>query len=86
MDFWTYGVDIATMATGLSALTAASVGTWGRWCGFLRYRSEKKERVWNAGYIMMEAIQSWSSRLADDDGPTAGCRCPGERLFSSAGA
>ena len=70
MDSWTYGVDIATMATGLSALTAASVWTAGRWSAWRGHVAEKKQDlVWNTGYIMMGLVQSWDVRLADDDAP-----------------
>ena len=67
MDFWTYGVDIATMATGLSALTAATVWTAGRWRVWRDRVAEKKIRVWNTGYIMMGLVPSWDVRLAEDD-------------------
>jgi len=69
MDFWAYGVDIATMATGLSALTAASVWTTGRWRAWRDHVAEERRHVWNTGYIMMGLVQSWDVRLADDDAP-----------------
>jgi hypothetical protein len=69
IDFWTYGVDIATMVTGLSALTAASVWTGGRWRAWRVHVAEEKRRVWNTGFIMMGVVQSWDVRLADDDTP-----------------
>ena len=69
MDFWAYGVDIATMATGLSALTAASVWTAGRWREWRNHVAEEKQHVWNTGYIMMGLVQNWYVRLASDDTP-----------------
>lgn len=69
VDFWTYGVDIATMATGLSAVTAASVWTHGRWRAWRNHVAERKHHIWNTGYIMNGLIQSWAVRLADDDAP-----------------
>jgi hypothetical protein len=69
MNFWTYGVDIATMATGLSAFTAASIWTWGRWSAWRDHVAEKKLHVWNTGYLMMGLVQSWDVRLAADDTP-----------------
>ncbi len=62
MDFWTYGVDIATMATGLSAVTAASVWVTGRVNAFRKHRAEQRDRVWNIGYTMMGVVPSWNVR------------------------
>jgi hypothetical protein len=69
MNGWDYGADIATMATGLSALTAAGVWTAGRWRAWRNQAAEKKHHVWNTGYIMNGLIQSWFVRLAADDAP-----------------
>jgi hypothetical protein len=69
MDGWTYATDVATIATGLSALTAASVWTAGRWRAWRKYLAEKREHVWNTGYIIGGLRQFWFVRLAEDDAP-----------------
>jgi hypothetical protein len=69
MDGWTYATDVATIATGLSALTAASVWTTGRWRAWRAHVAERKAHVWNTGYSMGGLRQFWFVRLADDDAP-----------------
>jgi hypothetical protein len=67
MGVWTYGVDIATMLTGLSAVTAASVWTTDRVRAWRQHAGLKKARIWNVGYIPMDRFQFWFVKLADDD-------------------
>jgi hypothetical protein len=71
MDALTAGADIATIATGLSAVTAAYVWIMGR----VRDRRQQKaaiaERNWH-GYITPGGINGWDVRLAEHpDGPTS---------------
>jgi hypothetical protein len=68
-SFWTYGPDVATMLTGLSALTAASIFASQRWRAWRARVNERKLHVWGTGYIMGGLRQSWFVRLADDDAP-----------------
>jgi hypothetical protein len=71
MDRMTSGAEIATMATGLSAVTAAATWTAGRWRAWRRERAADAERNWH-GYIPVGGIDGWDVRLAEDpEGPTA---------------
>ena len=66
MDVLTTGADIGTMVTGISALTAAITWTAGRW----RERQERlaaiRLRNWH-GFVMLEGVDTWYVRLAEDD-------------------
>jgi hypothetical protein len=69
---WTAtGADIATMATGASALTAAFVWVRGQWQQQTARRAAIRNRNWHA-YVMPEGINDWFVRLAEEpDSPTA---------------
>src|SRR5690349_7815462 len=71
MDGLTTGADIATMATGLSAVTAAYVWTMGRFREWRQQKAAVTERNWR-GYINPHGINVWDVRLAEEpDGPTS---------------
>jgi hypothetical protein len=70
MDWMTGGADVATMATGVSAVTAAATWTAGRWRAWRREKAAIAERNWH-GYIPVNGIDGWDVRLAEDpDSPT----------------
>jgi hypothetical protein len=70
MDWMTGGADVATMATGLAAVTAAATWTAGRWRAWRREKAATAERNWH-GYIPVNGIDGWDVRLAEDpESPT----------------
>lgn len=70
MDALTTGADIATMATGLSAVTAAYVWIMGRVRDWRQQKAAVAERNWR-GYINPGGINGWDVRLVEDpDTPT----------------
>lgn len=71
MNWITGGADIATMATGLSAVTAAATWIAGRWRGWRQEKALTAHRNWH-GYIPSGTIASWHVRLAEEpDTPSA---------------
>jgi len=71
MDALTAGADIATIATGLSAVTAAYVWIMGRARDRRQQKAAIAERNWR-GYINPGGINGWDVRLAEDpDVPTS---------------
>ena len=71
MDVWTAGADVGTMATGLSAVTAAYVWTRSQMRNWRQQKAATRSRNWH-GYIMVEGINDWYVRLAEDPkSPTA---------------
>ena len=67
MDALTAGADIATMATGLAAVTAAYVWIMGRIRDRREHKAAVAERNWR-GYINPGGINGWDVRLAEDPG------------------
>src|SRR6266536_613303 len=65
MNWMTGGADVATMATGVSAVTAAATWTAGRWRAWRREKAAIAERNWH-GYIPVNGIDGWDVRLAED--------------------
>jgi hypothetical protein len=65
MDGWTIGSDIATMLTGLSAVTAAATWLTVRYRAGQTERNLTRARNWN-GFIMTNGISDWYVRLVDD--------------------
>lgn len=65
MDGWTIGADVAAMITSLSVLTATITWVIGRWCAWRQEQAQTSQRNWH-GYIMLEAVDTWYVRLADD--------------------
>jgi hypothetical protein len=65
MDWMTTGADIATMATGLSAVTAAATWLAGRWRAWQREKAAEGDRNWH-GYILTNGISDWRVRLVED--------------------
>jgi hypothetical protein len=65
MDGWTIGTDIATMLTGLSAVTAAATWLTSRYRGWRVEKNRTRARNWN-GFIMTNGINDWYVRLVDD--------------------
>jgi hypothetical protein len=61
----TTGADYATMATGLSALTAAAVWIRRQWRERQERRAQTKNRNWSA-YIEPNGISDWFVRVAED--------------------
>ena len=59
------GADYATMAAGLSALTAAFVWVQGQWREQRERQAETKVRNWS-GYIEPHGISDWFVRVVDD--------------------
>ena len=71
MDALTDGSAIATIATGVSAVTAAYVWTRGQVRSWRQEKTATKLRNWH-GYIATNNIDTWLVRLADDpENPTA---------------
>jgi hypothetical protein len=71
MDALTAGADIATIATGLSAVTAAYVWIMGPARDRRQQKAAIAERNWR-GYINPGGINGWDVRLAEDpDVPTS---------------
>ncbi|MEY9861540.1 hypothetical protein ABH935_007181 [Catenulispora sp. GAS73] len=71
MSWLTDGSDIGTMATGLSAVTAAIVWTKGQVRGWKQERAQKQRRNWH-GYIELGMVDTWGVRLLEEpDEPTA---------------
>lgn len=71
MDALTTGADVATMATGLAAVTAAVAWVRRQWDGWQADRRERQRRNWH-GYIDVGGIDTWYVRLAEPpkpDGP-----------------
>jgi hypothetical protein len=64
MDTLTAGADIATMATGLAAGTAATAWVRSQWDGWQADRRERKRRNWH-GYIDVGGLNTWYVRLAE---------------------
>jgi hypothetical protein len=64
MDGWTIGADIATILTGLSVLTATIVWVRKQWGEFRTQQVERRYRNWH-GFIMLEAVDTWYVRLAE---------------------
>jgi hypothetical protein len=65
VDVWTAGADVGTMLTGLSVLTATIVWVRKQWSGWQQERAQTSHRNWH-GYIMLEGVDDWYVRLADD--------------------
>jgi len=59
------GSDIGTIATGLSAVTAAFVWTKGQVRGWKQERAAKARRNWH-GYIELGMIDTWKVRLVEE--------------------
>ncbi|ACU76141.1 hypothetical protein Caci_7312 [Catenulispora acidiphila DSM 44928] len=71
MSWLTDGSDVATMATGLSAVTAAFVWTNAQLRGWKQERAAMRRRNWH-GYIELGMIDTWGVRLVEQpDEPTA---------------
>lgn len=71
MDALTIGADAATMATGLSVLTATAVWTRRQYSEWRDSRRERKRRSWQ-DFINPHGISTWDVRLVvDPDEPTA---------------
>jgi hypothetical protein len=71
MDGWTIGSDVATMLTGLSAVTAAATWLISRYRSWRQERDRTRARNWH-GFIMTNGISDWYVRLVDDPNtPTA---------------
>jgi hypothetical protein len=71
MDFMTAGADVATMLTGLSAVTAAYVWTRTQWLGWRQQKVAQGRRTWH-GYIALEGVDTWYVRPVPDAAPLAG--------------
>ena len=67
MDGLSAGADIATMLTGLSAMTAAYVFVRGQLDGLRAQRAYRQRRCWH-GYIDVGGIDTWHVRLAEPPG------------------
>lgn len=65
MDGWTIGTDIATMLTGLSAVTAAATWLISRYRAWKAEKDRTRARNWH-GFIMTNGIDDWYVRLIDD--------------------
>lgn len=65
MDGWTIGSDVATMLTGLSAVTAAATWLVSRYRAWRQERDETRARNWH-GFILTNGIDDWYVRLIDD--------------------
>jgi hypothetical protein len=65
MDGWTIGSDVATMLTGLSAVTAAATWLISRYRSWRQERDRTRARNWH-GFIMANGINDWYVRLIDD--------------------
>lgn len=65
MTWLAVGSDVGTMATGLSALTAAVVWTRARYREYREAKGARAARNWN-GYIITEGIDTWYVRLVED--------------------
>jgi hypothetical protein len=71
MDSFAIGADIATMATGLSVLTAAIVWTRRQYREWRERKVERERRGWQ-DYINPHSVNSWDVRLVvDPKEPTA---------------
>lgn len=71
MDALTIGADAATMATGLSVVTATVLWTRRQYREWRDGRRERKRRGWQ-DYINPHGISTWDVRLVvDPDEPTA---------------
>lgn len=65
------GASLATMLTGVSAVTAAWVWIRKQWSEMKAQRAATQRRNWH-GYIEITSINSWYVRLAEEpDEPTA---------------
>jgi len=64
MDALTIGADVATMATGLGAVTAAAAWVRRQWDGLQSDRHERQRRNWH-GYIDAGGINTMPVRLAE---------------------
>jgi hypothetical protein len=71
VDPLTIGADVATMAGGLSVVTATSVWTLKQWREYRQRRAAAQERNWH-GYINPGTINEWDVRLAEDPGEATG--------------
>ncbi|SRR5579875_120179 len=65
MDGWTIGSDVATMLTGLSAVTAAATWLTSRYRAWQQEKAQIRARNWH-GFIMTTGISDWYVRLIDD--------------------
>ncbi len=74
MDGWTIAADIATMLTGLSVLTATIVWVRKQYGEWRQRQAQTSLRNWH-GYNMLEAVDTWYVRLAEDPGllPAGSC-------------
>ena len=71
MDWLTIGSDIGTMATGLSAVTAAYVWTRNQVRGWRQEKAEKQIKNWH-GFIPLGQVDTWRVRLVEEPkSPTA---------------
>ena len=69
MDALTIGADVATMATGLGAVTAAAAWVRRQWDGLQSDRHERQRRNWH-GYIDAGGINTMpvrARRAAEDE-------------------
>lgn len=64
MDALTSGADVATMATGLAAVIAATAWVRRQWDGWQADRRERMRRNWH-GYIDVGGLNIWNVRLAE---------------------
>lgn len=65
VDGWTIGADVATMLTGLSAVTAAATWLISRYRAWKAERDRTLARNWH-GFIMTNGINDWYVRLIDE--------------------
>jgi hypothetical protein len=71
MDGWTIGADVGAMLTGLSVLTATIVWTRTQVRDWRVQRAAKSLRNWH-GFIMVEGVDTWYVRLAEDPAAPTG--------------
>lgn len=71
MDWLTTGADVATMATGLSVVTATIVWVQNQARRWKQERAATRLKNWH-GFIAMGQIDTWYVRVAEaPDGPTS---------------
>jgi hypothetical protein len=70
MDALGDAADIATIATGLAAVTAAVAWVRNQWDGWQAQRRARHLRNW-AGYIDVGGVDAWYVRLAEAEDETS---------------